>query len=231
MSDVDGLGTPRVLLVGAVFLGLLVTTLVMLAVRLTSGDTPALTLSSKAARAATPPRPLSPDETYVRTEVLPSGDLEVTQWIQSSVLLFTVQLTVPSATGTGTVGVEDVHVTVDGEETTTPPLVDGPSRTYTFLGTRSVQVRYRLTGAVETSTSAPGRGLVRVSSLDVTYEPPSARVTRSVLAAEVLSLACSPPVPGAASTPCGTQDDATAWTVDLTGERADDLVLAQVTLE
>lgn len=219
----------RAVLVGTVLLGLLVAGLGVLALRMGSRDAPALTLSSEAGRSTPPPRVVSAGETYVRTVVLASGDVEVTQWIESTLLLFRVELAVPAPSGTTGVGVEDVHVVADGMEATTTS--DGPRRVYMFPGSGSVEIRYRLTRAVEPSPSTPGRGLVRPTALDVSYEPASGLVTRTVVAPEVLSLACAPPEPRAEAAPCGASDDATAWTVNLTGGRTDDRVLAQVTLE
>ncbi len=171
MSDPEEASTSRALIAGGVFVVLLVATVVVLAVRLSSDSAPDLAVSSEAARSGTPPRPLSPDETYVRTEVLPSGDIEVTQWIESTVLLFNLALSVPALAGTEDVVAEDVRVVADGRQATGPTRILGPSRSYSFLGARTVQVRYRLTGAVETSPSAPGRGLVRLTSLDVILRP------------------------------------------------------------
>ena len=68
-----------------------------------------------------------------------------------------------------------------------------------------------------------------VTSLAVRYVPRVERETRVVRASEVLVLACSPST-GEPPEPCGKPDGDGEWRVDLTGQRVDDRVVAQLTL-
>jgi hypothetical protein len=192
---------------------------------------PRASFAGAASDVSGPPRQLTGGEAYVRTKVLPSGDLSVTQWIESDQLLFGVRIRTPLAVGMKGVAAEDVRVVADGRAVTGPDRISGVPARYAFLGASSVQIRYVLTGATQRSTSAPGRALVRPAALDVSYDPASERVTKSVMAAEVLALACAPAVVAGDTTPCGTRSSDSEWTVELEGPHVDDRVLAQLTLD
>lgn len=230
MRGLDASRAPRLVLLGLVFLLLPAATLAMVAARRDGSAPREVTLRSQG-QELSPDRGVDTDETFVRTRVLPSGDLQVTHWIDSTRLLLTVDLSVPGVTGAEGVSAHHVRVVADGRPVTGPDrITDAPGR-FSLLGAHSVEVRYRLTGAVERSPSVPGRGLALVTSLDVQQEPAPVRVIRSILAPEVLSLACAPTTSQPAPQPCGAVDPGGGWTVELTGDRADDRVLAQVTLE
>lgn len=231
MTRRDVSRTSRLLLLGLVFLVLPALTIGLVASRMSGEGDSEATVSSEG-RGLTPPRPLGPGEAYVRTVVLPSGDLRVTHWIESSTTLLAVELSLPDVTGVSDVEARNVRVVADGRRVAGSPRITTVPTSYPMLGARSVQVRYRLKGAVERSaTSAPGRALTLMTALDVAHEPPPERVTRSFHAPEVLSLACAPTAADAAPEPCGAVDPAGGWTVERTGARVDDRVLAQVSLE
>lgn len=216
-----------------VALGLVVATLVVLVVgvRHWRGDGPRASLAGAELIEFAPPEPLAGGEAYVRTEVLPSGDLMVTQWIESSQLLFGVALIPPRVAGTEGVTAEKVRVVAGGRIASGKEQIrPGEAQRYSFLGATSVQIRYLLTGAVELSDSAPGRALARLTALDVSYQPASSRVTRTVIAHEVLSLACSSAAMSTGSGPCGAPRSTGEWTVELDGPRAGDRVIAALTI-
>lgn len=193
---------------------------------------PRASLAGVTSAAAEPPEPVTDGETYVQTRVLRSGELVVTQWIESSRLLFGVTLDLPRVAGMEVLTAEQVEVVANGRNAVGPERISsGQQFTYAFLGTSSVRIRYRLTGAVELSPSVPGRALARLTALDVTYEPASAQATRTVNAPEVLSLACSAPAQALETRPCGDRVSKGEWTVNLSGQQVDDRVMAQLTLE
>jgi hypothetical protein len=220
----------RLLLLGLVFLVLPAMTIALVASRMNGEGSSPATLSSEG-RGAPPPQPLEADEAYVRTVVLPSGDLRVTHWIESSATLLDIGLSLPSVTGSAGVEARNVRVLADGRRVSGSARITTVSASYPLLGARSVQVRYRLKGAVERSgASAPGRALALLTALDVTLEPPPLRVTHALLASEVLSLACAPAAGDGAPEPCGALGADGGWTVERAGTRVDDRVLAQVSL-
>ena len=195
------------------------------------GAQPRAPFAGAESHASGPPRHLTGGEAYVMTRVLPSGDLSVTQWIESDQLLFGLRIGPPLAMGMEGVAAEDVRVLADGRAVAGPDRVSGVPARYAFLGASSVQIRYVLTGATERSASAPGRALVRPAALDVSYDPASERVTKAVTAPEVLALACTPAVVAGDTKPCGTRSTDSEWSVELEGPRVDDRVMAQLTLE
>jgi hypothetical protein len=178
-----------------------------------------------------PPVPLTAGETYIVTEVLPSGDLKVTQWVESSKPLESVLLARPDLDGLAELKAEQVSVVADGLIVSGPDRISMLAGRYEFPSTTSVEIRYLLTGAVKASSSAPGRALAWPTSLDVSYEPASESVTRTVIAPEVLSLACSPLSTTKSDRPCGVRDSDGAWTVELEPPHAADRVMAQLTIE
>ena len=219
----------RLALLVLVFLVLPATTIALLTDRM-GGDGGSVAALGNEARGRTPPRPLGPDATYVRTMVLSSGDLRVVHWIESDDLLLSLGLAVPAVAGAEDVEARNVRVVADGRRVTGPDLIAGYPQSYPLLGAHSVQVRYRLKGAVERSASPTGRGLVLVSALDVLQDPAPSHAIRSVLAPEVLSLACAPSTAPTTPAQCGTIDSGGGWSVEQAGERLDERVVAQVSL-
>nr|WP_300045440.1 hypothetical protein [uncultured Nocardioides sp.] len=164
-------------------------------------------------------------ESRAVTEVLPGGDLEVTHWIHAEDPIDEVGLTLPEVDG-AEVSATDVEVTADGRAASGPATVAPSGATYAFADATRIQVRYRMSGAVELSSSADGRGLASATSLVVTAT--QARDVRVVRSQEVLSLACA--APEEQPLPCGTSEGEDQWRVELTGTDAGNRVLAVVTV-
>ena len=92
----------------------------------------------------------------------------------------------------------------------------GPAPSLLLQGrAREVQITYRLIGAVERSSSAPGRALARLTALDISYDPALRDRDPHRRRAEVLSLACDPRRAGPRRAPCGTRVTEGEWTVEL----------------
>lgn len=233
-SAAPGRGNLRVDVAGVVVLGVVVVTALVtsvVGVRLWTDDPPRASLADARSFESAPPRPLAAGEAYVRTEVLPSGDLTVTHWIASRRLLDSVRLLLPEATESKRVTAEQVRVVVDDAVVPGPDRISVLTARYFFRVASMVQISYRLTGTLELSESAPGRALARPTALDVlTYERASHRVTRTVIGPRVLALACAPPGRSSNPVPCGTRVSAGQWTVELLGRRARDRVIAALTV-
>jgi len=183
------------------------------------------------AAASGAPQVLAPNESYVETRVLASGDVVVRQWIRADAPLDRLRLALPEVQGTADLSATEVEVLADGAVVAGPATMTGggDGATYTFAETADVQLSYVLAGAVERSDSAAGRALALATTLDVRYSPQTERETRIVHAPEVLSLACSAS-PEAPTAPCGQADGLDRWRVELTGPRVVDRVVAQITL-
>ncbi|NUS40096.1 MAG: hypothetical protein HOP97_00490 [Terrabacter sp.] len=164
-------------------------------------------------------------ESRAVTEVLPGGELEVTHWIHADEPVGELGLALPDLDGAD-VAATEVEVTADGRPATGPTTVTRSGATYTFDDATRVQVRYRMSGAVELSSSADARGLASTTSLVVTA--PQARDVRVVRSQEVLSLACARP--DEQPVPCGRSEGDDQWRVELTGTDAGSRVLAVVTV-
>ena len=164
-------------------------------------------------------------ESRAVTEVQPDGDLEVTHWIHAQSPLDELALTLPELDG-AEVAANAVEVTADGRPGSGPAVVAPTGSTYTFADATRIQVRYRMSGAVERSSSADGRGLATTTSLDVTAA--QARDVRVVRSEEVLSLACA--APGEQPVPCGESNGDDQWRVELSDDDTADRVLAVVTI-
>jgi hypothetical protein len=182
-----------------------------------------------AAGSTDPPRTLARAEAYVDTRVLPAGDLVVRQWIRPGEPLTALGLELPDVPGADDLSADQVQVVADGVVAAGPGQVTAAGATYTFEESTSVLVTYRLQGAVQVSDSSAGRALALVTALDTAYDPRVERETRVVHGPEVLSLACSRR-PDGAPEPCGRDGGDDEWQVDLSGDRVDDRVLAQLNL-
>lgn len=217
-----------------VVLGVVVVTALVgsvVGVRLWTDDPPRASLADARSFESAPPQPLRAGEAYVRTEVLPSGDLTVTHWIAGRRLLDSVRLLPPEVAAGKRVTAEEVRVVVDDAVVPGPDRISMLTARYFFRVASTVQISYRLTGALELSGSAPGRALARPTALDVlTYERASQHVTRTVIAPRVLALACAPPGRSTDPVPCGTRVSAGQWTVELPGRRSRDRVIAVLTV-
>jgi hypothetical protein len=164
-------------------------------------------------------------ESRAVTEVLPGGNLEVTHWIHAEDPIDELRLTLPQLDG-AEVSATDVEVTGDGRAASGPATVARSGATYAFTDATRIQVRYLMSGAVELSSSADGRGLATTTSLDVTAT--QARDVRVVRSQEVLSLACAEP--DEQPVPCGKSEGDDQWRVELAGTGAGSRVLAVVTV-
>jgi hypothetical protein len=164
-------------------------------------------------------------ESRAVTEVLSGGDLEVTHWIHTERPLAELEVTLPELDGVRLTA-DQAEVTADGQPATGPGVVLPSGATYTFSDATRIQVRYRMSGAVELSSSADGRGLATTTSLDVTATQP--RDVRVVRSHEVLSLACAEP--NEQPVPCGEAGGEDQWRVELDETDAGSRVLAVVTV-
>jgi hypothetical protein len=164
-------------------------------------------------------------ESRAVTEVRRGGELEVTHWIHADAPIDEMRLSLPDLDG-AEISATRVQVTADGRAASGPATVTPSGATYTFADATRIQVRYVMSGAVELSSSADGRGLATTTSLDVTAT--QARDVRVVRSQEVLSLACAQPDEQPA--PCGRSEGDDQWRVELTGNDARSRVLAVVTV-
>ena len=161
------------------------------------------------------PVELAPGTAYVRTRVLPSGDLVVTHWIRTRALVDSVTVRAPRTLGLDpdSVSVTDVVLAANDAsypENPTSQIGTRP-RTLRFPEARTIYLRYRLSGAVVASGPG-GRALARITSLDVVPGSHAVPVTQVVVGARVLALACTSGPPEAPAIPCGTTPGGT-WTV------------------
>ena len=173
--------------------------------------------------------PLGVGESWVDSQVLPTGELTVRQWIRPGAAIRSVVLALPDVPEVEGLYADEVEVVADGTAADGPDRITGGPATYTFDATTDVLVRYRLLGAVQVSDSSSGRALAVATSLDTTYSPRATRETRVVSATAVLSLACAR-TPQRSPVPCGQADGTDRWRVETTDARGTDRVLAQVDL-
>jgi hypothetical protein len=174
---------------------------------------------------------LAPDTSWVRSRVLPSGDLVVTHWIRSTRPVRTVTLRTPQVLGLApdAVHVDQVVLAADG---LLAPVAGQPHGTdvvtYRIPATHRLYVRYRLSGALQ-EAGPDGRALARITSADVETGSSLVETTRTVVGAQVLALACSSAAPGAVAVPCGSVDDG-RWSVHLGRSDGGSRVMAQLDL-
>jgi len=179
-----------------------------------------------------PPVRLSPATAYVRSRVLPSGDLEVTHWIRARHSVDSLTVRTPAVLGsvTGTVKVSHIVLAIDGTKYPAISLDQGPpdTQTFRFPFAGAVYLRYRLSGVVQ-ATGPGGLALARVTALNVWTDGEVARTTRTVVGARVLEMACATGPPDSNPTPCGSPEGGT-WTVRLDQAKQTSRVTARVDL-
>jgi hypothetical protein len=168
---------------------------------------------------------------YVRSDVLPSGEIEVTHWIRTRRPVRAVTLRTPVVPGLVRDSVQVTHVQLSGDGRRVPATGSvypyGPT-TFPVPRTRNLLVRYRIAGVLETSGGTSGRALARITTLDVSTSSRLVSTTRTVVGATVLALACT--APGAAMpVPCGTERGRT-WSTRLGPGQQDSQVMAQLDL-
>jgi hypothetical protein len=175
------------------------------------------------------PVALQPGTSYVRTRILPSGELAVTEWIRTRGPVDSVTARTPTVDGLNPATVSATHFVLAANGTRYPalPVAGAAAQTFRFPAVRTVYLSYRLTGAVQ-SSGPHGRALARLTALDVGTGRPQDSTTQEVVGARVLALACTP-APDVPPVPCGSVDRGT-WTVRLRGARQRNPVMAQVDL-
>ncbi len=190
-------------------------------------EVPDLSLSNNFA----PPTHLRPDTSFVRSRVLPSGDLEVTHWIHSRSWMYAVTLDIPQVAGLSPRSVSATQVTLASNGLRTIRFasigIALGMRTFQLPPTHSLYIRYRLSGVVERSFGTSDRALARITSLDVGTATRLVNTTRTVVGARVLNLACTPDRPTGLTTPCGTEHGGN-WIVRLNGAEETNQVMAQL---
>ena len=161
------------------------------------------------------PVDLKPGTAYVRTRVLPSGDLVVTHWIRTRTLVGSVTVRAPRTLMLDPDSVSVTHVVVAANDASYPehPSSQIGTRAWTFQfpEARTIYLRYRLSGVVEAGGPG-GRALARITSLYVVPGSRPVPVTQVVVGARVLALACTS---GSARRPGGPLrlDAGGTWTV------------------
>jgi hypothetical protein len=119
----------------------------------------------------------------------------------------------------GTVTATHVRVEASGVPASGRDRVTLKSAAFAFPESRSIQLRYLLSGALERS-SASNRALARVTSLDLVSNPEVRPTTYTFSGAHILNLACTPIASAALPVPCGAQEGR-AWVLRLDRPTAD----------
>jgi hypothetical protein len=215
----------RVLVAGVVGIAVAAMAILLLVLRLGPGDDSAVTAAFH------PPEPVAADGEYVRSELLPSGDLHVDHWIRSQVPLSGLTLTIPSvpAVDAGALSARRVALQAGGRTVDVAAILAGGRETISFADTDEVHLSYVLVGASR-RTGSDGQTLVKLTSLRVGYAPALGTRTVAFTGARVIALACSSATATAA--PCGrvSTGSADTWTVHLRDARRADRVAALVDL-
>jgi hypothetical protein len=178
-----------------------------------------------------PPVPLTPDTSYVRSRILPSGQVEVTHWVSTRTMLFSVELETPHVPGLASDAVSVTDLTLASDGAPVPTNADvrpGHVTTIWLPPTQQLFLRYRLRGVVDYATAAHDRALARITALDVTTVDNLQYTTHSVSASRVLALACLSKK-GPSAVPCG-QEHGRTWLARLGPGHMDTQVMAQVNL-
>jgi hypothetical protein len=178
-----------------------------------------------------PPVHLPAGDEYVRSRVLPTGDLAVEHWVRARTMITRITLTVPSVPGLdpGRVVARDVELQVDGLDVQVPRTVWQDSDAEVLTAAHRVHISYVLSGVLQRSPAGSARALARVTTLDLSTIPDTEQRAVSVTGARVLSMACTAPSPAAVPRPCGERR-ALGWRVDLGTDDHEDVVMAQLDL-
>ena len=175
---------------------------------------------------------LAPDSSFVRSRILPSGDVVVKHWIRTARPVQDVHLTAPRVvSGLGPRALSVSGLVVAGDGTRTPvsyPVAPHGVTAYPLPPSKRLYVRYRLSGVVQSSSGPGQRALARLTALDVSSSRPRVHTTLIVVGARVLSLACTPPGQDVAS-PCGRERHGT-WSTSLGPGQQGSQVMAQLEL-
>ena len=214
-------------LVGLLLVGVVVLLVVAIVSRV--GEQPGL--GSQRALDKRPPSDLARGGSVVDSRVRRDGTVEVVAWLRTARPVSRVQLVVPRLPGLSSdARADDVQVAGGRVLVVGARTVGSSGQTYQLAApTRLVYVGYTLHGVTDTRATVPGRALVRLTSLDVTYPVSATRTVTRVRGVKVLSGACLGRAGGAVPEPCGTTAP-DGWRVDLRGAAAVDRVEAQVDL-
>jgi hypothetical protein len=169
------------------------------------------------------------DSAHTEITVLTSGDFAVRQSIQSRSPLFGLSLAPPSSPFLGDgMRATDLQVVADGTLVDGPSSLDSSPAAFSFPGTHTVDLTYRLSGVLVRSSSNPDRALARMISLDISFEPRPGP-TFSFDGATVLNLFCVDDVGDEPPLPCG-QRSKDGWQVQGANPQANYRVMALMDL-
>ncbi|PKH44085.1 hypothetical protein CXG46_00525 [Nocardioides alpinus] len=213
----------RVLVSAAVLLGLVGLATAFVAVGRTGDDEPGGAPGAAPIQGGWPEAGASRTTTQVGAD----GVLDVTHWIHATEPLDELDVALPELPDGVSIDASAVEVVADGRRASGPAMLTFSSASYAFSDATRIRVSYQLSGAVELSSSAPDRGLVTTTTLDVS--PVQGTDTRVVRSEAVLSLACAPTAETSLE-PCGESDADDQWTVRLTGPDVGARVVAAVTV-
>jgi hypothetical protein len=173
---------------------------------------------------------LDRNTSYVRSDILPSGGIEVTHWIRTGRAVQAVQLTVPHVPGLRPAHVHVTHVVLasNGIPATVQPGSFHGNTTIPLPPSHELFIRYRLFGVLEHAAGSDDRALARITALDVSTAGRLLSTTRTVVGATVLALACTSQR-DAVPVPCGSNRGGT-WATRLGQNQQHSQVMAQVDL-
>jgi hypothetical protein len=169
--------------------------------------------------------------TVIKVRALPQGDLAVRHRIHTSTPMTSLSVTVPvdPNLSAGVVSARGLRLVSGGVEVEGRRILRSGTAVFTLAPTRSVHLRYVLSGALERAGPGATRALARLTTLDLLPDAEQGTATYVFEGARILSLACTrrgdvEPVP------CGTRRGED-WVVDLPAQvAADSHVMAQLDL-
>jgi len=178
-----------------------------------------------------PPEAVPVNTEYVRSRVLPSGDLSVEHWIRSTRGIYELTLSLPPTPGNDQAEAKarTLRVESDAAPDVDSPAVGARERSYFFARASTLHVSYILSGVVVRSSSVADRALVQVTSVDLGITNDRVPKTVVVTGGDVLAAACTTPDRNSTPRPCGNQEG-TGWRVRLSASARDDRVMAQLDL-